>query len=42
VPNDIDNEYYKVLIESWVTGGVDMAERGRKSFASIRKTKASY
>ncbi|NBB27481.1 histidine phosphatase family protein [Cellulophaga sp. BC115SP] len=31
VPNDIDNEYYKVLIESWVTGGVDMAAEGGES-----------
>jgi probable phosphoglycerate mutase len=31
VPNDQDNEYYKVLIDSWVSGGVDMQAEGGES-----------
>ena len=31
VPNDQDNGYYKVLIDSWVSGGVDMQAEGGES-----------
>ncbi len=31
VPNDVDNEYYKILIDSWVSGKVDMPSEGGES-----------
>ncbi|MEA5426069.1 histidine phosphatase family protein [Arcicella lustrica] len=31
VPNDVDNEYYKILIDSWINGKVDMPSEGGES-----------
>lgn len=31
IPNDIDNQYYRVLIDSWVSGKVDMPSEGGES-----------
>lgn len=31
VPNDVDNEYYKILIDGWINGKVDMPSEGGES-----------